>query len=57
MVESAADAIRMMLDALKFCRACKDPYACSWSFGHFPPDDGSTHEVPVLPRGHFGLAA
>lgn len=56
--ESGLDAVRMMVDALRFGRACTDPYAYSWSFGHFPPDDGGGwREAPVVPRGPFGLAA
>jgi hypothetical protein len=54
-VESARDAVRMMVEALRFGRACTDLYSYSWSFGQFPPDDGGQwREAPVPPCDPFG---
>jgi hypothetical protein len=56
--DDAYAAAAVLMDSLRFGRACQDPGAFVWTIGRFPPrpdDDGDRD--PIVPRDPFGLAA
>ena len=57
-VDSPGRAAAVLVEALRFGRACRDSQVTIWRIGRFPPppDDGRAHQ-PVGPRDPLGLAA
>jgi hypothetical protein len=54
--DSADQAAALLIEALRFGRACGDPERFVGTIDRWPPDDDGGRE-PVSPRNPFGLAA
>lgn len=54
----AGAAAVLLVEALRFGRACADPLVFTWRISWFPPpEDEDEEKAPILPLGPFGLAA